>query len=190
MNQLQEKYQEEIVPKLQKELDLDNPYATPKLEKIVINVGIPKTEDSPKKIETISQELADITGQQPRISRAHKSIASFGIRQGDPIGLTVTLRKGKMFDFLQKLCRIVLPQVKDFRGIKNDAFDGQGNYTLGFTEQIIFPEINYNEIDEVHGLEITFVTSSESDKQAKLLFQELGLPFVKQQANKKKKKGN
>ena len=164
---------------LLKELGLKNIFAAPKLIKIILNVGIPKTDSSAKDVETIKAELAALTGLAPKVGGAKQSIAGFKIRAGDPVGVSVTLRGIKMFDFLNKLCRIVLPQVKDFRGVKNTAFDGHGNYTLGLSEQIIFPEIDYAKTEKIHGLEIVIVTSSRSDEHARALLKILGLPFAK-----------
>ncbi len=178
---LKQRYQQEIVPKLKRQLDLKNTMAVPKLVKVVVNVGVPKSDRSKLLVEQVKQELATITGQNPKLNRARQAIAGFNLRQGDPIGLSVTLRGQKMFDFIDKLCHLVLPQVKDFRGINPHAFDGQGNYTLGLREQIIFPEIDYSQVNYVHGLEITFVTTAVDDNQAKLLLKEIGLPFAKEE---------
>ncbi|MFH1244786.1 MAG: 50S ribosomal protein L5 [bacterium] len=166
---------------LLQELGLSNIFAAPKLVKIILNVGIPKTDTSAKDVETIKAELAALTGLAPKVGGAKQSIAGFKIRAGDPVGVSVTLRGVKMFDFLDKLCRIVLPQVKDFRGVKNTAFDGHGNYTLGLSEQIIFPEIDYAKTEKIHGLEIVIVTSTSSNEHARALLKILGLPFEKGQ---------
>ncbi len=187
MKPLKQRYQEEIVPRLQKALSLANPLAVPRLIKIVINVGVPKSDRSRLIIEEVRQELAAITGQMPRINRAKKAIAGFHLRQGDPIGVSVTLRGQRMFDFFEKLCRIVLPQVKDFRGVSSTAFDGHGNYTLGLQEQIIFPEVDYSKVSHVHGLEITFVTNTNNDQHARALLQEMGMPFAKEITHGQKK---
>lgn len=181
MSDLKKRYTKEIAPALKKRLNLQNILSVPKVTKIVINIGIPKSDSSKKDLEIIKQELKDITGQEPKTTKAKKAIAGFNIRQGDPVGLAVILRGERMFDFLEKLYRIVLPQVRDFRGIKLNAFDGQGNYTLGLTEQIIFPEIDYAKVEKVHGMEITIVTSTRNDKMAKELLLEIGLPFEKEE---------
>ena len=181
MTNLKQRFYQEIVPRLQKKLGITNRLAVPKPTKVVVNVGIPKSDKSKLIIEEVRQELAAITGQMPKINRARKAISGFNLRQGDPIGVSVTLRGQKMFDFLEKLCRIVLPQVKDFRGVNPNAFDGQGNYTLGLKEQIIFPEVDYSKVNHVHGLEITIVTSTDSDDQARELLKEIGLPFAKEE---------
>ena len=165
--------------KLMKELGLTNVMATPHLTKIILNVGVTKTDSSAKDVEIIKAELAALTGQAPKVGGAKQSIAGFKIRAGDPVGVSVTLRGTKMFDFLDKLCRIVLPQVKDFRGVKTTAFDGHGNYTLGLSEQIIFPEIEYAKTEKVHGLEIVIVTTAKTDAQARALLTILGMPFEK-----------
>ncbi len=183
MKNLKQRYQEEIVPKLQKKFGLTNALAVPRFSKVVVNVGVPKSDRSKLIIEEVKQELAAITGQMPKINRARQAIAGFNLRQGDPIGVSVTLRGQKMFDFLEKLCRIVLPQVKDFRGVNPNAFDGQGNYTLGLKEQIIFPEIDYAKVSYVHGLEISIVTTAKDDEQARELLKEIGMPFAHKEEN-------
>lgn len=179
MNELKEKYNKTIAPALQKELKIDNVNAVPKVTKIVINCSVSRSDTSKKEVQVVMAELELIAGQKPKLSRAKKSIAGFKLREGDPLGATVTLRGDRMFDFLNKLCRIVLPQVKDFRGVKINAFDGNGNYTLGLTEQIIFPEIDYGNVKRVHGLEIAIVTSATSDDHARALLKHIGMPFEK-----------
>ena len=164
---------------IMKELGLSNKLASPRLTKIILNVGIPKSDTSAKDVETIKAELMALTGLAPKVGGAKQSIAGFKIRAGDPVGVSVTLRGQKMFDFLDKLCRIVLPQVKDFRGVKTTAFDGHGNYTLGLSEQIIFPEIEYAKTEKVHGLEIVIVTTAKNDHEARVLLTVLGMPFEK-----------
>lgn len=168
-------------PAVMKELGLTNKLASPRLTKIIVNVGIPKSDSSNKDVEVIKAELMALTGQAPKVGGAKQSIAGFKIRAGDPVGVSVTLRAGKMFDFLDKLCRIVLPQVKDFRGVKTTAFDGHGNYTLGLSEQIIFPEIDYAKTEKVHGLEIVIVTTAKNDHEARVLLTTIGMPFEKGQ---------
>lgn len=180
---LKTRYQTTISPALAKELGITNPMAIPNLKKIVLNVGVKKSDQSDKELKIAATELSAITGQTPKISGAKQSIAGFKIRAGDPVGVSVTLRGSKMFDFLDKLCRIVLPQVKDFRGVKTTAFDGSGNYTLGLSEQIIFPEIDYSKVEKVHGLEIVIVTSTKSDELSRELLKALGMPFAKQEIN-------
>ena len=178
---LKTRFETEIKPALGKQLGITNPYAVPHLSKVIVNVGIRKSDTSDKDVKTVVAELATITGQAPKIGGAKKSIAGFKIRAGDPVGVSVTLRGTQMFDFLDKLCRIVLPQVKDFRGVKTTAFDGSGNYTLGLTEQITFPEIEYAKVEKVHGLEIVIVTTAGNDAHALELLKAIGLPFAKKE---------
>lgn len=181
---LKVRYAEEIAPKLQKELGLKNALEVPKPMKVVINIGIPKSDSTPKDIEVATAELTAIAGQAPQVTRAKQSIAGFKIRAGEPVGVSVTLRGARMFDFLDKLCRIVLPQVKDFRGVKAHAFDGNGNYTLGLTEQIIFPEIDYAHVEKIRGMEISVVTSAKNDEHAFKMLQMIGMPFEKEEEGK------
>ena len=178
---LKTRFETEYLPKLMQELGIKNSLATPRLKKIVLNVGISKSDSSTKDVEVVKAELAALSGLSPKVGGAKQSIAGFKIRAGDPVGVSVTLRGLKMFDFLDKLCRIVLPQVKDFRGVKSKAFDGQGNYTLGLSEQIIFPEIDYAKTEKIHGLEIVIVTSAKNDKDAYALLKILGMPFEKEE---------
>ncbi len=176
---LKTRFETDYSAKLMAELGLTNKMATPKLTKIILNVGISKSDTSTKDVETAKMELAALSGLSPKVAGAKQSIAGFKIRAGDPVGVSVTLRGVKMFDFLDKLCRIVLPQVKDFRGVKATAFDGHGNYTLGLSEQTIFPEIDYAKTEKIHGLEIVIVTSTMSDDHARALLKILGMPFEK-----------
>jgi large subunit ribosomal protein L5 len=176
---LKTRFENEYSVNLIKELGLSNKLAAPRLKKIVLNVGISKSDTSTKDVETVKGELASLSGLSPKVGGAKQSIAGFKIRAGDPVGVSVTLRGAKMFDFLDKLCRIVLPQVKDFRGVKSTAFDGHGNYTLGLSEQIIFPEIDYAKTEKIHGLEIVIVTTAKDNKQAFALLKILGMPFEK-----------
>ena len=178
---LEERYGENIAPALMQEFGIDNKFAVPKLTKVVVNIGIKKSDSSSKDLEVALAELTAITGQKPSVRNAKKSIAGFKIRAGEPVGIAVTLRGAGMFHFLDKLCRIVLPQVKDFRGVKRSGFDGNGNYTLGLTEQVIFPEIDYAKVDKVRGLEICIVTTAKSDKQAFRLLELMGMPFAKEE---------
>ncbi len=177
---LKTRFAEEIRPTLGKKLGIANMHAVPNLTKVVINVGIPKSDNTNKMVEVVKSELAAISGQAPKINGAKQSIAGFKIRAGDPVGVSVTLRGAKMFDFLDKLCRIVLPQVKDFKGVKRNAFDSCGNYTLGLTEQIIFPEIDYSKVEIVHGMEIVMVTSAKDRDAAYALLEAIGMPFEKE----------
>jgi len=177
---LKEKYQKTIAPQIAKDLGLKNLLAAPKLEKIVVNMGLKEAMDDKKVLESASGDLAVITGQKPKIAKARRSIAGFKLRAGQPIGLVVTLRGQRMYDFLEKLIKIVLPRLRDFQGISLAGFDGQGNYSLGITEQIVFPEIDYAKVDKVRGLEITLVTKAKTDEVAKKLLVLLGLPFEKE----------
>ncbi len=176
---LKTRFETDYRPRLMQELGLANVFATPRLTKIVLNVGIPKSDTSTKDVEVVRHELTALTGLLPKVGGAKQSIAGFKIRAGDPVGVSVTLRGVKMFDFLDKLCRIVLPQVKDFRGVKTTSFDGHGNYTLGLSEQIIFPEIEYAKTEKIHGLEVVIVTTAGRDDHARALLKILGMPFEK-----------
>lgn len=176
-------YQEEVKPKLQKALGLDNSFAVPKLTKIIINTGVTQPIDPKARkavVENVAEQFAQIAGQKPQITLAKQSISGFKLRQGDPVGVVVTLRGERMWNFLQKLIVVALPRVKDFRGLSLTAFDGRGNYSMGIDEQIIFPEINYDKIDRVRSLQVNIVTSSTDDKQAHALLEMLGLPFAKE----------
>ncbi|GAP05789.1 MAG TPA: 50S ribosomal protein L5 [Anaerolinea thermolimosa] len=179
MNKLKERYQTEIVPALMKQLNLDNVMQVPRIEKIVLNIGLGEALDNPKALEAASADLATITGQKPVITKARVSIAAFKLREGRSIGAKVTLRRDRMWSFLDRLINVVLPRVRDFRGVSRDAFDGRGNYTLGLREQLIFPEIEYDKIDKIRGMEITIVTTAKSDDHAAALLEMLGMPFRK-----------
>jgi len=179
MENLQEKYRQEIRPKLAKEFNSKNLLAVPLLEKVVVNMGIGEGAQDKGLIEKATEDLRAITGQKPKVARARMAIAGFKIRKGDSIGLVVTLRGKRMYDFLEKLVKIVLPRVRDFHGVSVSSFDGQGNYNLGIAEQIVFPEIDYAKIDKVRGLQITMVTNTKNETQAKRLLEELGVPFQK-----------
>ena len=177
-SRLSTRYKAEIVPSLMKEFNLVNVMQAPHLEKIVINMGLGDAIENVKLIDSAKSELGAITGQQPVVARARHSIASFKLRAGMPIGVMVTLRKERMFEFIDRLVHTALPRVRDFRGI-NAKLDGKGNYTLGIREQIIFPEINYDKIEKVKGMNITFVTTAPNDEQGRALLTHLGLPFRK-----------
>ena len=179
MNQMKERYQTEIVPALMKSLNLDNVMEVPKVQKIVLNIGLGEALDNPKSLEAASADLVAITGQKPVITKARVSIANFKLREGRSIGAKVTLRGEKMWAFLDRLINVVLPRVRDFRGISRDAFDGRGNYTLGLREQLIFPEIEYDKIDKIRGLEITIVTTARTDDHAAAMLDMLNMPFRK-----------
>lgn len=179
MNTLMQTYKDSLVPKLQEKFGYSSVMAVPKLVKIVINCGLGEALADKKVVEKMSEQLAIICGQKPQITRAKKAISSFKLREGDVVGLKVTLRGIRMYDFLTKLIGIALPRVRDFRGVPNNGFDGQGNYTLGISEQTIFPELEYNQVDKVRGFEMSFVTTAGSDEQGKELLTLLGLPFAK-----------
>jgi len=165
------------MPTLLKELGYDNVMQVPRLDKIVVNVGLGEALQNAKALDATVEDVMTITGQRPIVTRARKSIASFKVREGNPIGVKVTLRGDRMWDFLDRLCNIALPRQRDFRGISPDAFDGRGNYSLGLREQLIFPEINYDKIDKIRGLEITIVTTAQTDEEGFLLLRHLGMPF-------------
>jgi len=179
MNRLKERYQKEIVPALFKELDLKNVLQVPGPKKVVINIGLGEAMDNPKALEAAVADMTQISGQKPVITKARKSIANFKLREGRAIGAKVTLRGERMWAFLDRLMNIVLPRVRDFRGVSPDAFDGRGNYTLGLREQLIFPEIEFDKIDKIRGMEITIVTDAPSDDQAAAMLEMLGMPFRK-----------
>lgn len=179
MNHLKERYQKEIVPALMKSLNLDNIMEVPKVQKIVLNIGLGEALDNAKVLEAASADLQAITGQKPVITKARVSIANFKLREGRSIGAKVTLRGERMWSFLDRLINVALPRVRDFRGISRDAFDGRGNYTLGLREQLIFPEIEYDKIDKIRGLEITIVTTARTDDHAAALLDMMGMPFRK-----------
>ena len=172
-------YRQECVPKMMQEFRYKSPMQVPRLEKIVVNLGLGEAIQNIKLLDSASVELAAITGQKPVITRAKRSIAAFKLREGMPIGCMVTLRKGRMYDFFDKLVNVVLPRVRDFRGLSGKSFDGRGNYTLGIKEQIIFPEIDYDKIDKVKGMNITIVTSAPTDEESRQLLTLMGLPFRK-----------
>lgn len=179
MGALIEIYNEECVPALKEEFGYNNAMQIPRLSKIVLNMGLGEAVQNPKIVDGAAEELTRIAGQKAIIRKAKKSIATFKLREGMPIGCSVTLRGEKMFDFLSKLINIALPRVRDFRGLSPKGFDGRGNYSMGIQEQIIFPEIDYDKIDKIKGLNITIVTSAESDKEGRLLLRLLGMPFKK-----------
>jgi large subunit ribosomal protein L5 len=179
MNRLKERYQTEMVPALRENLSLSNVMQVPQIKKVVINIGMGEAMDNPKALDAAVSDLSQITGQKPVITKAKTSIAAFKLREGRAIGVKVTLRGERMWAFLDRLVNIVLPRVRDFRGVPRDAFDGRGNYTLGLREQLIFPEIEYDKIDKIRGMEITIVTTAENDEQAASLLEMLGMPFRK-----------
>ncbi len=179
MNRLKKIYNEEIAPAIFEELSLENIMQIPRIEKIVVNVGVGEALDNPKALDEAVKDISIITGQRPVVTKAKKSIANFKLREGRAIGAKVTLRGDRMWAFLDRLINVALPRVRDFRGISPDSFDGRGNYTLGLREQLIFPEIDYDQVDKVRGMEITIVTSAENDDQARALLTKFGMPFRK-----------
>ncbi|MBU5594664.1 50S ribosomal protein L5 [Amphibacillus sp. MSJ-3] len=179
MNELKVKYNEEIVKSLVEKFNYDSVMQAPKVEKIVINMGVGDAVQNAKVLDSAVQELALISGQKPLVTKAKKSIAGFRLREGMPIGAKVTLRGERMYDFLQKLIDVSLPRVRDFRGISNKAFDGRGNYTLGVREQLIFPEVDYDQVSKVRGMDIVIVTTANTDEEARELLTQLGMPFQK-----------
>jgi len=174
---LKEYYRDECVPQMMQEFRYQSPMQVPRLKKVVVNIGLGEAIQNIKLLESASAELTAVTGQKPVVTRAKKSIAAFKLREGMPIGCMVTLRRSRMYYFLDKLMNVVLPRVRDFRGVSEKAFDGRGNYTLGIKEQIIFPEIEYDKIDKVRGMNITIVTSAPTDEEGKFLLKLLGMPF-------------
>ncbi|SFL91245.1 50S ribosomal protein L5 [Halanaerobium salsuginis] len=179
MSVLANEYKEEILPQLMEKFSYDNVMQVPKIEKLIINVGLGDAKDDTKLLDTVVEEIARITGQSPTITRAKKSIANFKIREGMPVGVKVSLRGELMYEFLYKLINITMPRIRDFRGVSPKSFDGRGNYSLGISEHTVFPEINIDNVDNVHGLEITIVTSAETDEEAFELLSIMGMPFKK-----------
>ena len=177
MNRLKEKYLKEVVPSLQEKYNYKSIMQVPKLEKIVINIGLGDVKENPKSLENAMNDLMQITGQKPVVTKAKKSIAAFKLREGVNVGCKVTLRSDKMYDFAYKLFNVALPRVRDFRGVSSNSFDGRGNYSMGIKEQLIFPEIEYDKIDKLRGMDIIFVTTAKSDEEAKELLELLGMPF-------------
>ena len=177
MEKLREQYEKEVVPALMKKFQYKSIMQVPKLDKVVINIGLGDTKENPKSLENAMNDLTQITGQRPMITKAKKSIAAFKLREGANVGCKVTLRSDKMYDFVYKLFNVALPRVRDFRGVSADSFDGRGNYSMGLKEQLIFPEIEYDKIDRLRGMDIIFVTTAETDEEAKELLTLLGMPF-------------
>jgi large subunit ribosomal protein L5 len=177
---IKEAFQQRVVPRLMKERNYPNVMAVPRLEKIVVNMGVGEATQNVKLLDTAIEELGRITGQRPAVRRAKKSVAAFRLRKGMPIAATVTLRGNRMYEFVDRLVNVALPRVRDFRGLPTNAFDGRGNYTLGLKDQIIFPEIDYAKVDKLHGMNVTFVTTARSDEESRLLLTYLGMPFRSQ----------
>jgi large subunit ribosomal protein L5 len=192
MNRLQQKYQQELVASIQKQLGIKNVFSVPKVTKIVLNMGVSDNPQNPRArmviINNIVEQFKVITGQTPQVTKARQSIANFKLREGDPLGVMVTLRGLQMWEFLDKLISVALPRVKDFQGVSQTAFDGNGNYSLGLEEQIVFPEINYDTIEKIRSLQVVICTTAENNDSAMLLLKELGMPFEKEAKPKKKKK--
>jgi large subunit ribosomal protein L5 len=181
MNIMHERYQKEIAPALRKAFDLKNAMQVPRIEKVVVNIGAGEALDNPKALEAAVADLTAIVGQKPVMTKARKSIANFKLREGRLIGTKVTLRGERMWSFLDRLLNVALPRVRDFRGVSPNAFDGRGNYTLGLRDQLVFPEIEYDKIDKLRGMEVTIVTTARSDEHARALLQLLGMPFSKKE---------
>jgi large subunit ribosomal protein L5 len=177
---LKERYGDEIVPALAKSLNMDNIMQVPRVEKVVVNIGVGEAMDNAKALDAAVADMTQITGQKPIVTRARKSIANFKLREGRQIGVKVTLRGDRMWAFLDRLMNIALPRVRDFRGISPNSFDGRGNYTLGLREQLVFPEIDYDKIDKIRGMEVSIVTSARTDEEGRQLLQLLGMPFKKE----------
>lgn len=176
---MQEKYENEIKPKLQKESNYKSVMQIPRLTKITLNIGVGDATQNQKALESAVAELTQITGRKPAVTKAKKSISNFKLRQGMPIGCMVTLRRDAMYEFLDRLINISIPRIRDFRGVSNKAFDGRGNYNLGLKEQLIFPEIDYDKVDRIRGMNITFTTTAKTDSEARRLLEEFGMPFRK-----------
>ena len=181
MARLKDKYQAEIAPALMKKFEYKSPMQIPRLDKIVINVGCGDARDNAKVIDAVVNDISLITGQKPVVTHARKSVANFKLREGMPVGVKVTLRADRMWEFLDRLFNVALPRVRDFRGINPNAFDGRGNYALGLKEQLIFPEIEYDKIDKIRGMDIIMVTTANTDEEAKALLELLGAPFAKEE---------
>lgn len=177
MSRLHERYRKEIAPALQKEFSYRNPMAIPRLRKVVVNIGVGEATQNIKVLEAATQDLSLITGQKPVVHRARKSIAQFKVRKGQSIGVSVTLRGERMYEFLDRFVNIALPRVRDFRGLPSKAFDGRGNYTIGIRDQLIFPEIDYAKVDKIRGMNITMVTDAKTDEEALALLRHIGVPF-------------
>jgi large subunit ribosomal protein L5 len=179
MAELKERYIKEIVPKMKEARGFQNIMEVPRLEKIIVSIGLGEAVTNAKVIEGAEKDLPLITGQKPIVTRSRKSIANFKLREGMPIGIKVTLRRQRMYDFIERFVNVVLPRIREFRGVPRNSFDGHGNYSIGFKEQTMFPEIEYDKIDKVRGLEITIVTSAKTDEDGRLLLELLGMPFSK-----------
>ena len=177
MPRFKDRYRKEIVPALMEEFGYRNVMEVPRLQKIAVNIGLGEALQDVKALDAAARDIATITGQKPIITRAKKSIAGFKLREGNPIGVKVTLRGNRMYDFLDRICNVALPRRRDFRGVSPDSFDGRGNYTLGFREQLVWPEVDYDSIDKIRGMEVTIVTTAKTDEEARRLLQLFGMPF-------------
>lgn len=176
-------YKNDIAPALQKEFGLENALAVPRIEKVIINVGVGDAVADRKRLDTVAKNIGLITGQRPVLTKARKSVSNFKLRDGMPIGCKVTLRRARMYEFIDRLINLALPRTRDFQGVSDKGFDGRGNYTMGIKEHAIFPEIDTDKIDQMHGMDVTFVTSAETDEQAYSLIKSFGMPFVKRNKN-------
>lgn len=174
---LQEIYEREVVPEMMKEFGYKNVMAVPRVTKIVVNMGVGEARDNPNALDSAVKDMTTVTGQRPIVNRARRSVSAFRIRQGDPIGCSVTLRRERMWSFLSRLINVALPRVRDFRGLNANSFDGRGNYSLGLREQTVFPEVDYDDIDAVRGMDVTVVTTAETDEEARFLLRQLGFPL-------------
>jgi large subunit ribosomal protein L5 len=174
---LQKYYEERVVPRLMETRGIENLYQVPRVEKVVVNVGLGEAPKNPKLLDSVVAEIGRITGQRPVVTRARKSVANFGIREGMPIGVMVTLRGSRMYEFLDRLINVAIPRIRDFRGVPSRSFDGRGNYTLGIKEQMIFPEIDYDKVLAIHGMDVVVVTTTTKDDEAFALLREMGMPF-------------
>ena len=181
---LKERYREEVVPALMKEFAYQNVMQVPRLQKIVVNIGLGEALQNPKALDSASEDVAAITGQKPVITRAKRSIANFKLRTGMPIGVTVTLRGDRMYELLDRMVNAALPRIRDFQGVSPDSFDGRGNYSLGIKEQVIFPELEYDKIERIRGLQFTMVTSARSDEEGKRLLELMGMPFARREVRR------
>lgn len=179
MARLKDKYLNEVAPALMKKFEYKSPMQIPRIDKIVVNIGCGDARDNSKVIDAVVNDITIITGQKPIVTKAKKSVANFKLREGMPIGAKVTLRSGRMWDFMDRLFNVALPRVRDFRGINPNAFDGRGNYVLGLKEQLIFPEIEYDKIDKIRGMDIVIVTTAKTDEEARELLEQMGAPFAK-----------
>ncbi len=186
MPRLKDKYEQEVAPALQKEFSYTNKMAIPRVAKVVLNIGLGEAIQTPKAVDTAVADLASIAGQRPIINKAKKSIATFKLRAGMNIGASVTLRGNRMYEFLDKLMNLALPRIRDFRGVNHKSFDGRGNYSLGVKEQLIFPEIDYDKVDKVRGMDITIVTTANTDEEGRALLKHLGMPFKTEKAQQPK----